>query len=476
MIFLRQELTQQRPRPPVPVKPARVYSPRFKGKPIPVPNYNPQEKTQEEVITMLTPDAERRLQEFAAAAYGPAVTTVAPGVTHVLGWGHSSAVIIEGNTGIILIDTLDTDVRGARLRELVRERTGKTVHTIIYTHGHPDHRGGARAFAADAREIIAFAPRRPSPGRTGELSAILAKRTNYQFGYDQDDAAVIAQGLGIREGFTVGEGQYAFLPPTTVYREDRVERTIDGVRLEMVALGGETDDQIGVWLPDAKVLISGDNYYACWPNLYALRGSPYRDVDAWVAALTTLLAYPAEALLPGHTPPLLGRETVQEVLTNYRDAIDYVLSETLRGMNQGLGPDALAATIRLPERYARLPYLQEYYGTVAWSVRSIYQGYLGWFDGNPTHLNPLPLAESAARMVALAGGAERVGTEIQTALAQGEYQWAVELCDLLLGAGMNAAEARRWKAAGLQALGRMETSACGRHYYLAAARELLGGE
>jgi alkyl sulfatase BDS1-like metallo-beta-lactamase superfamily hydrolase len=181
-------------------------------------------------------------------------------------------------------------------------------------------------------------------------------------------------------------------------------------------------------------------------------------------------------MLPGHTRPIIGRAAVAEVLTTFRDALDYVLTETLACMERGLGLDETAATVRLPARYRDLPYLQEFYGTVAWSVRGIYTGYLGWFDGNPTHLNPLSPQEFAMRMVKQMGGLNAVLAEIAVANAAGEYQWALELADLLLVQDPEVITVRQAKAVALMGLGRQETSANGRHYYLACARELLSGE
>ena len=110
---------------------------------------------------------------------------------------------------------------------------------------------------------------------------------------------------------------------------------------------------------------------------------------------------------------------------------------------------------------------------MAWSVRSIYNGYVGWFDGNPTNLNKLPPKEYALKMINLIGGAEKVITEIKKSLGNQEPQWAIELCDLLIGADKEIRTGKQLKAEGLMALSKIETSANGRHYYIASAYELL---
>ena len=173
---------------------------------------------------------------------------------------------------------------------------------------------------------------------------------------------------------------------------------------------------MAVWLPEKKVLCCGDNYYGCFPNLYAIRGGQYRDITAWLDSLDTLAAYPAEYLLPGHTAAVTGRAAIRETLVNFKNAIDDLLTRTLEGMGQGKSEDELAAEIRLAPAYAALPYLGEYYGCAEWTVRAIYNAYLGWFDGNPTHLHPLPPRQRAARTAALMGGAQAVLAAARQAL------------------------------------------------------------
>lgn len=420
---------------------------------------------------MLAKNGSQLLRDFTDKNYHETVTEVTKGVWHVLGLGHSNAVFVEGAAGVILIDTLDTLERGQKLLELIRGKTGKEVKTIIFTHGHPDHRGGAGAFLGSSPEIIAFAPKSPALERMGMLNDIQGIRGSRQFGYMLTDEENISQGIGIREGIVYGE-KHGFVKPGTVYDQDKIVREIDGVQLEMVRLPGETEDQIMVWLPRKEVLCCGDNYYGCFPNLYAIRGGQYRDLAAWLKSLDVLMTYPCRFLLPGHTAAIYGNDNIREVLGNFKNAIDYILTQTLEGMNRGRTGDELAASVKLPPEYANLPYLGEHYGCVEWTVRAIYTAYLGWFDGNPTNLHPLSPETRSRKTVSLMGGKQAVLQAAKEAMADGEYQWCLELCDLLLENGRTDRKVLLLKAGALERIAEFETSANGRHYYIACAKEL----
>lgn len=424
--------------------------------------------------TMFRENGGECLRRHGERSYPKKIWEINSRIRCFVGWGHSNCIVIEGETSLILVDAMDSDERSRRLKAEL-EKSGKPVKTLIYTHGHPDHRGGSGAFRDTVEEIIAFAPKRPVLKYTERLNGVLGKRTRRQFGYDLTEEECITQGIGIREGHAVGDGGYDFLAPTTLYREERVVRTIDGVPMELISAVGETDDQIFIWLPEDRVLCCGDNYYGCWPNLYAIRGGQYRDIAAWVDSLKEIQTYPAEALLPGHTLPILGAERIKEVLGNFSGAIEAVLLQTLDCMEKGMTESQTVEAVRLPDQYQSLPYLGEFYGTVDWSVRAIYHGYLGWFDGNPSNLNRLPDWVFAGELVDLAG-AETILSRARQRLSEGDAQMAVQLCDLLLESGQEMDQAKELKAAGLRVLGERITSANGRHYYLDCAKELDGAE
>jgi alkyl sulfatase BDS1-like metallo-beta-lactamase superfamily hydrolase len=402
------------------------------------------------------------------------VIKVVDGVYVAVGYSLGNAILIQGDGGSIIVDTL-TNVADAREVKAEFAKVSTTpVRAIIYTHFHADHVGGATVFAGeDKPEIYShqlLADRAPDVGRAG-------RDGGNQFGSALPAALYLNAGIGPGVGRPTASGagavQNGFLRPTRTFGDDRLSLTIAGVRLELIHTPGETNDAISVWLPDRRVLMPGDNFYRAFPNLYAIRGVRLRPVDQWVASLGTMIGLNAQHLVPSHTRPIAGAATVSAALTAYRDGIKSVLDQTLAGMRKGERPDELVEHVRLPAPLADNPYLQEFYGTVAWSVRAIYTDYLGWFDGNAAHLFPLPERERATNIVALAGGAGRVVDRAKEALGRAEFQWAAELADYVLATDAANVDAKRVKAQALTELAERQISANARNYLLSAAQFLL---
>ncbi|OED36004.1 hypothetical protein AB833_28995 [Chromatiales bacterium (ex Bugula neritina AB1)] len=405
------------------------------------------------------------------------VIELAPDVYGAVGFAASNVYMLIGDEGLIIIDTTETTRAAENIRAEFRKISDKPVHTIIYTHSHRDHISGATVFAeGGSPEIIAsdnfesdlvnVDPKHPTPGK------VLMARTKRQFGMGlsfPEERVNIGLGPGDRPMEGMGAG---FIAPTLSIAESRSTIARCGLSLELVKAPGETPDHLVVWLADKKVLFCGDNFYCSFPNLYAIRGTPYRDFTTWADSLDLLLEFNASVLAAGHTMPVIGADKIKEVLTDYRDAINHVVAKTVEGMNQQLGPDELAYTVSLPPSLAAKPHLKEFYGKVSWAVRAYFAGTLGWFDGNPTNLMRLSPAESAERTILLAGGVDALLKTLQQAAADEDHQWVLELSDHFIAANQKTDEAKTLKVASLRVLADREINATGRNYYLLSAREI----
>ena len=103
-------------------------------------------------------------------------------------------------------------------------------------------------------------------------------------------------------------------------------------------------------------------------------------------------------MVPSHTEPVSGREKVYDIITYYRDAIQFITDQTVRLLNLGYEADEIVKRVRLPSRVASHPYLQEHYGMVCWSVRSVITGTIGWYDRDPINLFPISKQSKIERL------------------------------------------------------------------------------
>ncbi len=413
-----------------------------------------------------------------SAEFEKRVHPVTDGVHQAVGFGLANSILVEGDACAFVVDTLGSIEAAREVRAEFEKITHKPIRALIYTHNHADHVFGARGFASDGGlEIYAHETTADYVYRIVSLiRPIITTRSARMFGTllpTSGPDRIVNAGIGPHLEIGPGGGTLGWLPPNRTFR-DRLETTLCGVQVELVHAPGETNDQLFVWLPERRVLMPGDNVYKAFPNLYTIRGTLYRDVLAWARSIDLMRARRPEHLAPSHTRPLSGAEAVMEVLTAYRDAIQFVHDQTLRGMNSGLTPDELVEVVRLPPHLRDHPWLQELYGTVEWSVRSVFSGYLGWFDGDATRLSPAPPERRARGYVALAGGPEALLRSAREALAEQRFAWAAELAGHLARAEPDRAEARELRAAALRALGQRSPNPNGRNYYLTQALELEG--
>ena len=386
-----------------------------------------------------------------------------------VGFSASNCIIIEGNEGLIIVDTTESTGAAENILAEYRKLSTKPIKAIFLTHSHRDHVSGASVFATEDNPPIysrQFADDILGPKGIGDIQRLRAKR---QFGIGLSPEENINLGLGTSDRPLKGMAA-GVLEATYIIEKDGTSLEIDGVTLECHFAPGETDDTMVIYLPDHDLLIGADNYYKSFPNLYPIRGAPYRDVAVWVESLEKMVGFEAEYLIPGHSRPLQGKALIKEVLLDYKNAIAYILEETLKGINAGKTPDELVEDIQLPKDLADKPYLQEFYGTVEWSIRSIFTGYLGWFDGNPTTLFQPTLKEEAEGMLALAGSIEKLQTELANHSSAKNFPFALKLADVLIHLG--AENASLQKAELLKAFAEEQLNATARNYFLSYSKEL----
>jgi len=293
------------------------------------------------------------------------------------------------------------------------------------------------------------------------------------FGNFLDKEGFVNAGIGPH--LSIGpESTVGFVHPTRTF-SDTFRTEVAGIKFKLVHAPGETNDHLFVWLPEQKVLMPGDNFYWTFPNLYTIRGTPFRSLQQWYQSIDKMRDLNPEVLIPSHSRPIVGSEKIQRILTNYRDAIQFVHDQSVRGMNMGMTPDELVEYVVLPPHLKSLPYLQEFYGKTSWSARSMFTGNLGWFDGDSATLQPLTRRKQAELIARIAGGEAELMKHAKEALKNGEYQAVLQLTGHLVHLKPNNQQAKDIRVKALTALGEREGNPNARHYYLTEALEIRDG-
>ena len=390
-----------------------------------------------------------------------------------IGFGIANSIMVEGDDGNIIIDAADSMYEADKIYNLFKQKNSNPIKAIIYTHNHGDHTFGTQYYLniqEERPQIIAHEDTDFYVQRImGILNPIIATRSTRMFGTTLPEEDLINVGIG--PNLSVSKSPTGYVKPDLTFRNE-LKINISGIEMELYHAPGETDDQIFVWLPNHKSLMPGDNVYKTFPNLYTIRGTSHRDVKGWIDSLDHMKTFNPEFLFPSHTKPIIGKEVIQNVLNTYRDAIQFVHDQTIRLMNQGMYPDEIAEKIKLPDSIADSPYLKEFYGTVRWSVKSIFNGYLGWFNGNPAELDPLSREEKAKRILNLAGDIDVMIDDLRLAVDKEDMQWALELSDYLIALDSFTEEVKDLRIDALIYEGSRSANPNKRNYFLTSAFEL----
>ncbi len=410
---------------------------------------------------------------------------VVPGIYQVRGLDLSNMTLVEGRTGVVVIDPLISRETAAAALALYREHRGdRPVTGLIYTHAHVDHFGGALGVTS-LEEVRAG--RCPVLAPAGFLEHAVAenvyagpamsRRAGYMYG------AALARGprgqIGSGLGQTTSTGSIGLIPPTLDITRTGQEEIVDGVRIVFhMTPGTEAPAEMNFYFPDHRALCMAENACHTMHNLITLRGAQVRDPRMWSVYLTeaiNLFGDSAEVAFASHHWPTWGQDRIVEYLALQRDLYAYLHDQTLRLINQGYVGSEIAEMLQLPPALREAWHSRGYYGSLSHNVKGIYQRYMGWFDGNPAHLWEHPPVESATRHVDAMGGADAVLDKARAAYRDGDYRWVVQLVNYVIFADPANTAAKQVQASAFEQLGYGSENATWRNFYLSGATELRNG-
>ncbi len=398
------------------------------------------------------------MEEWTAAVSGGSARPITDRVIAIhTGYLFGNASAVRTDAGLVLVDTGSRETASQTFAAL-RRWDDSPVHTVVYTHGHIDHSWGARLLdqEADARGIA-----RPR---------IVAHR-NVLNRFDRYDATHGLNSLVMGRQFN--QPGYTFPKehrrPDEVY-DDNLALTVGGVRIELFHGRGETDDATFVWLPEQRVLVSGDFVIWVFPNA----GNPrkvQRFAPDWAGALRRMEALKPEALIPGHGPVIFGEARAAQVLRDGAEVLESLTHQTLELMNKGSSLDEILHSVSAPADLLAKPYLLPKYDDPEFVVRNIWHLYAGWFDGNPAHLKPAPATELATELASLAGGADKLAHRAAVLVQGGRTRLAAHLAELAAAASPQDRAIQATRASVYERCAEAEISLIGKALFAVYQRE-----
>jgi len=416
--------------------------------------------------------------------YNHGLFEVADGVWQVRGYDVANITFMAGTDGWLVIDPLTNAPTAAAALELANRTLGeRPVTSIIYTHSHVDHFGGVfgvvRREAVERGDVPIVAPDKFLEEVIGEFviaGPIMGRRAAYQFGplLPPGPQGHVDCGLGS----AMGKAGSDLLAPTHLITHTGQRMTLSGIKVEFqMTPDAEAPAEMNFFFPEKRLLCMAENCTHTLHNLYPIRGAQTRNALAWskyIQEALELWGDQTDVMFASHHWPRFGQEDVKAFLAMQRDVYRWMHDQTMRLANQGYVPTEIAEALTLPPEFDQ-SHVRGYYGTVSHNVRSVYNRYLGWYDGNPAHLNPLPPIEAGTNYVEFMGGADEVLRRAQECFDRGEYRWVAQVVNHVVFADPTNQAARHLQADALEQMGYQSESATWRNAYLMGAKELREG-
>ncbi len=443
-----------------------------------IPNYDPTayEFLKAEAPDSVNPSLWRQSQLL--SKHG--LYEVTDGIYQVRSFDLSNVTFIEGKTGWIVVDPLITKEAAARAKALVDRELGvKPISAVIITHSHIDHYGGIRGLS-ETTDFEIIAPKGFVLETVSEnvlAGNAMGRRATYMFGPLLPKGPEGQVGVGL--GQAISSGTPGMIAPTREVSEDFESFEVDGVPVEfMLTLGAEAPSEFMFYLPTKRAFCQAEIINHTLHNLLTPRGAKVRDGRLWSSYIDLAIqqyAGKTDVSFGSHHWPVWGEADVRELWEGQRNLYRYIHDQTVRLANQGYTIHEIPEHLDLPQSIAGSFANRDYYGTVSHNLKSQYQLYFGYFDGNPANLNPLPPVKEGRKFVEYVGGAQAVLDKAQADYDAGEFRYAATALNHLVFAEPDNDVARTMLAKTYRQLAYQAESGSWRNFYLTGAQELTQG-
>lgn len=351
--------------------------------------------------------------------------------------GITAAYLIITGPERVIVNT-GTGGEAVHHRALFDAVSDAPIRYIVTTQAHTDHVGGVGHFRDEGASYVAQANNIECQRLDQQLAGLRRQFGHPWFSEIRAATQQLAERYPETQPVRRGTGERPDLGPLQdrprpdITFEDRLSLRVGDVDMELLATpGGETRDSCIVWLPEQEVCLISNllgPLFPHFPNFNTLRGDRYRDPAAYLISLQRLRALHPEIVLTGRGEPLKGRRLVDAALGRLYDAVEFIHTTTLQGINDGKDLPELMREVVLPDRL----HVGESYGRVAWGVRAIWESHVGWFrQRSTTELYPDESPAAFHDLVSLAGAAVVVARANER-LEQGNPIVAIQLAEAVL--------------------------------------------
>ena len=330
---------------------------------------------------------------------------------------QGNALAVETGQGVVLIDSGPGGKVTARMIDSLRGFTDLPVTAICYSHGHLGYNEGVDIWLQHNA-----ARNEPAPQLIAHENCLRRyRRYRETLGLQRTLAAM--QFPGNRLSARMFDPTLTFSMRLSLPSKTR--------RIELIWVPSETDDTIAMWLPDDGVLYAGAAFPGSTiPNI----GTPLRSqrfTIRWAESCELMAGLGATRLVQEFGPVIDDPREIHDRLTHTAATLRWFRREVVTRLNRGLSEHEILADMKYDPDMLNRPYMKARYGAPEYIVRDLYREENGWWDRNPTSLDPAAPAAVAAAVRAAIADPEAVLRQAEALRAQGEVQLALHVIDLL---------------------------------------------